>query len=221
MWVDVSPSRLGPAETVHEMKPKHGGQEAAGEDPSAELLLLILHMSYVREQCRGWRVGRGQQVPHGPEGLFQGGPFPMASGSADLISAPWYNKRVWMTSLLAEYHQGFCEMLLLFHLLVKREHEFYWLFHCVMNIGVGKSFIMLKTSVAFRDPTFAKHLEGKACKLFTHWSPAFCFSFQRLFKSFDNVWRLWEVFLTGKPCRNSQVSVGSRPCGRTGGRTKS
>lgn len=29
---------------------------------------------------------------------------------------------------------------------------------CVMNIGVGKSFIMLKTSVAFRDPTFAKHL---------------------------------------------------------------
>lgn len=28
----------------------------------------------------------------------------------------------------------------------------------MMNIGVGKSFIMLKTSAAFMDPTFAKHL---------------------------------------------------------------
>lgn len=35
---------------------------------------------------------------------------------------------------------------------VPQEHS------CVMNICVGKSFIMLKTSVAFRDPTFAKHL---------------------------------------------------------------
>uniref|UniRef100_A0A663DWA9 Rab-GAP TBC domain-containing protein n=1 Tax=Aquila chrysaetos chrysaetos TaxID=223781 RepID=A0A663DWA9_AQUCH len=211
------------------MKPKHGGQEAAGEDPSAELLLLILHVSYVREQCRGWRAGRGQQVSHGPEVLFQGGPFPMASGSADLISALRYNKRVWMTSLLAEYHQGFCEMLLLFHLLVKREHEVYWLFQfflqkteqsCVMNIGVGKSFIMLKTSVAFRGPTFAKHLEGKGPQVIHSLVPCFCF-FQRVFKSFDNVWRLWEVFLMGKPCRNSQVSVGSRSCRRTGAGTKS
>lgn len=27
-----------------------------------------------------------------------------------------------------------------------------------MNVGMGKSFIMLKTSVVFMDPTFAKHL---------------------------------------------------------------
>ena len=27
-----------------------------------------------------------------------------------------------------------------------------------MNIGMGKSFIMLKTSGVFMDPTFAKHL---------------------------------------------------------------
>ncbi|KAM9637515.1 LOW QUALITY PROTEIN: TBC1 domain family member 21 [Morphnus guianensis] len=160
-----------------------------------------------------------------------------------------------------KYHQGFCEMLLLFHLLVKREHEVYWLFQfflqkthsCVMNIGVGKSFIMLKTSVTFRDPTFAKHLgefkassappqiqqktppqiqqqhlermpakeskylysdwrhlnllnmlstwrvcfshlsEGKGPQVIHSLVPCFCFSFQQVFKSFDNVWRLWEV----------------------------
>ncbi|CAM9399871.1 unnamed protein product [Bubo scandiacus] len=47
----------------------------------------------------------------------------------------------------AGYQQGFCEMLLLFHLLVEREHEVYWLFQ----------FFPQKTS-------------------------------------FDNVWRLWEVW---------------------------
>ncbi|KAM6388121.1 LOW QUALITY PROTEIN: TBC1 domain family member 21 [Pluvialis apricaria] len=100
-----------------------------------------------------------------------------------------------------EQWQGFCEMLLLFHLLVEREHEVYWLFQfflhktehsCVMNVGVGKSFIMLKISVAFMDPTFAKHLEGKGLQVVRSLVPWFCFSVQ-VFKSFDDVWRLWKV----------------------------
>ncbi|GAB0193943.1 lysyl oxidase 1 [Grus japonensis] len=65
------------------------------------------------------------------------------------------------------YQQGFCGMLLLFHLLVEKEREVYWLFQfflrqtehsCVMNIDMGKNLIMLKILVAFMDPTFAKHL---------------------------------------------------------------
>ncbi|XP_009579865.1 PREDICTED: TBC1 domain family member 21, partial [Fulmarus glacialis] len=126
----------------------------------------------------------------------------------------------------AEYQQGFCEMLLLFHLLVEREHEIYCLppenheflgassldqtvqeHSCVMNIGVQKSFIMLKTSAAFMDPTFAKHLEGKGLQVIHSLVPCFCFTFQGVFKSFNDVWRLWEVFLMQKPCRNSQVLV--------------
>lgn len=86
-----------------------------------------LLLSYMCNAEAGERTG-GQQVPRGPEGLFQGGTFPLASGSADLIFALWCNERVWMTSLLAEYQQGFCETLLRFHLLVEREHEVYWLF---------------------------------------------------------------------------------------------
>lgn len=87
--------------------------------------LEILLLSYVCKAEAGERA-RGQQVPRGPKELFQGGPFPLASGSANFISALWYNKHVWMTSLLAEYQQGFCEMLLLFHLLVD-VNEVYWL----------------------------------------------------------------------------------------------
>nr|XP_009934205.1 PREDICTED: TBC1 domain family member 21 [Opisthocomus hoazin] len=52
----------------------------------------------------------------------------------------------------AEYLQGFHKMLLLFRLMVEREHEVYWLFH----------FFLKKP---------------------------------RVFKSFDNVWRLWEAGL--------------------------
>uniref|UniRef100_A0A8B9NQC8 TBC1 domain family member 21 n=1 Tax=Apteryx owenii TaxID=8824 RepID=A0A8B9NQC8_APTOW len=116
----------------------------------------------------------------------------------------------------AEYQQGFCEMLLLFHLLAEQEHEIYWLFQfflqktehsCVMNIGVGKNLIMLKALIAFMDPTFAKHLEGKGTQVIQSLFPWFCFSFQQVFKSFYDVWRIWEVFLIGKPCRNFQVIV--------------
>ncbi|NXA53217.1 TBC21 protein, partial [Nothocercus julius] len=116
----------------------------------------------------------------------------------------------------AEYQQGFHEMLLLFHLLAEQEHEIYWLFQfflqktehsCVMNIGVGKNLIMLKALIAFMDPTFAKHLEGKGTQVIQSLFPWFSFSFQRVFKSFYDVWRLWEVFLIGKPCRNFQVIV--------------
>ncbi|EMP35691.1 TBC1 domain family member 21, partial [Chelonia mydas] len=115
----------------------------------------------------------------------------------------------------AEYQQGFHEMLLLFQLLVEKEHEVYWLFQfflqktehsCVVNIGVGKNLIMLKAVIAFMDPVFAKHLEGKG-RVVQSLFPWFCLFFQRVFKSFDDVWRLWEVFLMGIPCRNFQVIV--------------
>ncbi|CAM2099421.1 unnamed protein product [Caretta caretta] len=115
----------------------------------------------------------------------------------------------------AEYQQGFHEMLLLFQLLVEKEHEVYWLFQfflqktehsCVVNIGVGKNLIMLKAVISFMDPVFAKHLEGKG-RVVQSLFPWFCLFFQRVFKSFDDVWRLWEVFLMGIPCRNFQVIV--------------
>uniref|UniRef100_A0A8C3FSL0 TBC1 domain family member 21 n=1 Tax=Chrysemys picta bellii TaxID=8478 RepID=A0A8C3FSL0_CHRPI len=114
-----------------------------------------------------------------------------------------------------EYQQGFHEMLLLFQLLVEKEHEVYWLFQfflqktehsCVVNIGVGKNLIMLKAVIAFMDPIFAKHLEGKS-RVVQSLFPWFCLFFQQVFKSFDDVWRLWEVFLMGMPCRNFQVIV--------------
>uniref|UniRef100_A0A8C0J6H5 TBC1 domain family member 21 n=1 Tax=Chelonoidis abingdonii TaxID=106734 RepID=A0A8C0J6H5_CHEAB len=114
-----------------------------------------------------------------------------------------------------KYQQGFHEMLLLFQLLVEKEHEVYWLFQfflqktehsCVVNIGVGKNLIMLKAVIAFMDPIFAKHLEGKS-RVVQSLFPWFCLFFQQVFKSFDDVWRLWEVFLMGMPCRNFQVIV--------------
>ncbi|XP_077173748.1 TBC1 domain family member 21 [Paroedura picta] len=114
----------------------------------------------------------------------------------------------------AEYQQGFHEMLLIFRLLVEKEHEIYWLFQfflqkteksCIMNIGVEKNLSMLRSLVAFMDPAFAKNLEkGRVIQALFPW---FCLFFQRVFKSFDDVWRLWEVFLTGMPCRNFQVIV--------------
>uniref|UniRef100_A0A8D0BVW3 TBC1 domain family member 21 n=1 Tax=Salvator merianae TaxID=96440 RepID=A0A8D0BVW3_SALMN len=115
---------------------------------------------------------------------------------------------------LIKYQQGFHEMLLLFHLLVEKEYEIYWLFQfflqktensCIMNIGVEKNLIMLKALIAFLDPVFARHL-GKLC-LVQSLFPWFCLFFQRVFRSFDDVWRLWEVFLTGLPCRNFQVII--------------
>uniref|UniRef100_A0A8D0BNP6 TBC1 domain family member 21 n=1 Tax=Salvator merianae TaxID=96440 RepID=A0A8D0BNP6_SALMN len=120
----------------------------------------------------------------------------------------------YMCNVKAEYQQGFHEMLLLFHLLVEKEYEIYWLFQfflqktensCIMNIGVEKNLIMLKALIAFLDPVFARHL-GKLC-LVQSLFPWFCLFFQRVFRSFDDVWRLWEVFLTGLPCRNFQVII--------------
>ncbi|XP_015678021.1 TBC1 domain family member 21 [Protobothrops mucrosquamatus] len=115
----------------------------------------------------------------------------------------------------AEYQQGFHEMLLLFRLLVEEEHEIYWLFQfflqktensCIINVGVQKNLLMLKALVAFMDPIFAKHLETKG-QVVSSLFPWFCLFFQRVFKSFEDVWRLWEVFLIGHPCRNFQVIV--------------
>ncbi|KAB0393771.1 hypothetical protein E2I00_004963, partial [Balaenoptera physalus] len=86
----------------------------------------------------------------------------------------------------AEYQQGFHEMVMLFQLMVEHDHETFWLFQ----------FFLQKT-----------HLKGKGAGAVQSLFPWFCLYFQRAFKSFDDVWRLWEVLLTGKPCRNFQVLV--------------
>ncbi|OWK09685.1 TBC1D21 [Cervus elaphus hippelaphus] len=83
----------------------------------------------------------------------------------------------------------------------RREHS------CVINIGVGKNLDMLNTLINFLDPVFAEHLKGKGAGAVPSLFPWFCLCFQRAFKTFDDVWRLWEVLLTGKPCRNFQVLV--------------
>uniref|UniRef100_A0A2I3HRK5 TBC1 domain family member 21 n=1 Tax=Nomascus leucogenys TaxID=61853 RepID=A0A2I3HRK5_NOMLE len=116
----------------------------------------------------------------------------------------------------AEYQQGFHEIMMLFQLMVEHDHETFWLFHfflqktehsCVINIGVAKNLDMLSTLITFLDPVFAEHLKGKGAGAVQSLFPWFCFCFQRAFKSFDDVWRFWEVLLTGKPCRNFQVLV--------------
>uniref|UniRef100_A0A8C5SDL6 TBC1 domain family member 21 n=1 Tax=Laticauda laticaudata TaxID=8630 RepID=A0A8C5SDL6_LATLA len=118
----------------------------------------------------------------------------------------------YVCNLNAEYQQGFHEMLLLFRLLVEKEHEIYWLFQfflqktensCIINVGVQKNLVILKALIAFMDPIFAKHLGQVVSSLF----PWFCLFFQRVFKSFEDVWRMWEVFLTGHPCKNFQVII--------------
>nr|XP_030731160.1 TBC1 domain family member 21 isoform X3 [Globicephala melas]XP_033708515.1 TBC1 domain family member 21 isoform X3 [Tursiops truncatus] len=115
-----------------------------------------------------------------------------------------------------EYQQGFHEMVMLFQLMVEHDHETFWLFQfflqktehsCVINIGVGKNLDMLNNVINFLDPVFAEHLKGKGAGAVQSLFPWFCLYFQRAFKSFDDVWRLWEVLLTGKPCRNFQVLV--------------
>ncbi|XP_052585099.1 TBC1 domain family member 21 isoform X3 [Peromyscus californicus insignis] len=116
----------------------------------------------------------------------------------------------------AEYQRGFHEMVMLFQLMVGHEHETFWLFQfflqktehsCVINIGVGKNLDMLNSVITLLDPEFAEHLKGKGSGAVQSLFPWFCLCFQRAFKSFDDVWRLWEVLLTGKPCRNFQVLV--------------
>ncbi|XP_050008005.1 TBC1 domain family member 21 isoform X1 [Alexandromys fortis] len=116
----------------------------------------------------------------------------------------------------AEYQRGFHEMVMLFQLMVEHDHETFWLFQfflqktehsCVINIGVGKNLDMLNSLIALLDPEFADHLKGKGSGAVQSLFPWFCLCFQRAFKSFDDVWRLWEVLLTGKPCRNFQVLV--------------
>uniref|UniRef100_A0ABI8A382 Rab-GAP TBC domain-containing protein n=1 Tax=Felis catus TaxID=9685 RepID=A0ABI8A382_FELCA len=115
-----------------------------------------------------------------------------------------------------EYQQGFHEMVMLFQLMVEHDHETFWLFQfflqktehsCVINIGVGKNLDMLNDLIDFLDPVFAEHLRGRGAGTVRSLFPWFCFCFQRAFKSFEDVWRLWEVLLTGKPCRNFQVLV--------------
>ncbi|KAK7797971.1 hypothetical protein U0070_012917 [Myodes glareolus] len=115
-----------------------------------------------------------------------------------------------------EYQRGFHEMVMLFQLMVEHDHETFWLFQfflqktehsCVINIGVGKNLDMLNCLITFLDPEFAEHLKGKGSGAVQSLFPWFCLCFQRAFKSFDDVWRLWEVLLTGKPCRNFQVLV--------------
>ncbi|XP_052045309.1 TBC1 domain family member 21 [Apodemus sylvaticus] len=116
----------------------------------------------------------------------------------------------------AEYQRGFHEMVMLFQLMVEHDHETFWLFQfflqktehsCVINIGVGKNLDMLNNLITLLDPEFAEHLKGKGSGAVQSLFPWFCLCFQRAFKSFDDVWRLWEVLLTGKPCRNFQVLV--------------
>uniref|UniRef100_A0A8C0JSZ0 TBC1 domain family member 21 n=1 Tax=Canis lupus dingo TaxID=286419 RepID=A0A8C0JSZ0_CANLU len=120
------------------------------------------------------------------------------------------------TRTTIEYQQGFHEMVMLFQLMVEYDHETFWLFQfflqkmehsCVINIGVGKNLDKLNTLINFLDPMFAEHLRGKGAGTVQSLFPWFCLCFQHAFKSFDDVWRLWEVLLTGKPCRNFQVLV--------------
>ncbi|XP_057580377.1 TBC1 domain family member 21 isoform X3 [Hippopotamus amphibius kiboko] len=115
-----------------------------------------------------------------------------------------------------KYQQGFHEMVMLFQLMVEHDHETFWLFQfflqktehsCVLSMGVGKNLDMLDNLINFLDPMFAEHLKGKGAGAVQSLFPWFCLCFQRAFKSFDDVWRLWEVLLTGKPCRNFQVLV--------------
>uniref|UniRef100_A0A7N5JKL4 TBC1 domain family member 21 n=1 Tax=Ailuropoda melanoleuca TaxID=9646 RepID=A0A7N5JKL4_AILME len=115
-----------------------------------------------------------------------------------------------------EYQQGFHEMVMLFQLMAEHDHETFWLFQfflqktgnsCVIKIGVGKNLDVLNILINFLDPVFAEHLRGKGAGTVQSLFPWFCLCFQRAFKSFDDVWRLWEVLLTGKPCRNFQVLV--------------
>ncbi|XDB54800.1 PREDICTED: TBC1 domain family member 21 isoform X3 [Capra hircus] len=115
-----------------------------------------------------------------------------------------------------KYQQGFHEMVMIFQLMLEHDHETFWLFQfflqktehsCVINIGVGKNLDMLNTLIDFLDPVFAEHLKGKGAGAVPSLFPWFCLCFQRAFKTFDDVWRLWEVLLTGKPCRNFQVLV--------------
>uniref|UniRef100_A0A8C3YEW8 TBC1 domain family member 21 n=1 Tax=Catagonus wagneri TaxID=51154 RepID=A0A8C3YEW8_9CETA len=115
-----------------------------------------------------------------------------------------------------KYQQGFHEMVMLFQLMVEHDHETFWLFQfflqktehsCVIGIGVGKNLDMLDVLISFLDPVFADHLQGKGAGAVQSLFPWFCLCFQRAFKTFDDVWRLWEVLLTGKPCRNCQVLV--------------
>ncbi|KAM9275389.1 TBC1 domain family member 21 [Morus bassanus] len=82
-----------------------------------------------------------------------------------------------------QYQQGFCEMFLLFHLLVKKEHEVYWLFQ----------FFLQKTYHLCPRVCFSHLSEGKGLEAIHSLVPCFCFSFQCVFKSFDDVWRLWEM----------------------------
>ncbi|KAG8144946.1 hypothetical protein E2320_013343 [Naja naja] len=79
-------------------------------------------------------------------------------------------------------------MLLLFRLLVEKEHEIYWLFQfflqktensCIINVGVQKNLVILKALIAFMDPIFAKHLESKG-EVVLSLFPWFCLFFQRL-----------------------------------------
>nr|XP_019591494.1 PREDICTED: TBC1 domain family member 21 isoform X1 [Rhinolophus sinicus] len=116
----------------------------------------------------------------------------------------------------AEYQQGFHEMVMLFQLMLEHDHETFWLFQfflqktehsCVINIGVGRNLDMLNNLINFLDPVFAEHLKGKGAGAVQSLFSWFCLCFQRALKSFEDVWRLWEVLLTGKPCRNFQVPV--------------
>ncbi|XP_069909527.1 TBC1 domain family member 21 isoform X1 [Oryctolagus cuniculus] len=115
-----------------------------------------------------------------------------------------------------EYQRGFHEMAMLFQLMVEHDHETFWLFQfflqktehcCVISVGVGRNLDMLSALIGFLDPVYAEHLKGKGAGAVQSLFPWFCLCFQRAFKSFDDVWRLWEVLLAGKPCRNFQVLV--------------
>ncbi|XP_007537034.1 TBC1 domain family member 21 isoform X1 [Erinaceus europaeus] len=116
----------------------------------------------------------------------------------------------------AEYQQGFHEMVMLFQLMAEHDHETFWLFQfflqktehsCVLGVGVDRNLATLGQVISLLDPEFAEHLRGKGAGALQSLFPWFCLCFQRAFKSFEDVWRFWEVLLTGKPCRNLQVLV--------------
>lgn len=64
-------------------------------------------------------------------------PYYLSCWLATLLACQGMPEYIFKSSLLAEYQQGFHEMLLLFQLLVEKEHEIYWLFQFFLQKTVS------------------------------------------------------------------------------------
>ncbi|XP_029431610.1 TBC1 domain family member 21 isoform X2 [Rhinatrema bivittatum] len=116
----------------------------------------------------------------------------------------------------SDYQPGFHEMMMLMHLILDQEYETFWIFQffhqrtgysCLLNCGVQKNLQMLRDIITILDPALSAYLDEKSIRTLDFLTPWFCLFFLRTFKYFDDVWRLWEVFLTMEPCKNFQVLI--------------